>query len=538
MEPNEIELTGRHLIAGEWVASEGEGVRAVEPASGEALEPAFCQAGEREVNAAFQAAVDAFEQTRDLAPSRRAELLEAIADQIVAQGDPLITTAQRECALPGSRLTGERGRTTGQLRLFAALLREGSWVDAVLDRSDPQRQPLPKPDVRRMLRPLGPVVVFGASNFPFAFGACGGDTASALAAGCPVIVKGHPGHPATNERFAHAVLAALRALNLPSGLFSLLQGAGTEVGAALVRHPAAEAVGFTGSLAGGRALFDLAANRPRPIPVYAEMGSVNPLVVLPAALAERGDAIAESLAQSVLLGAGQFCTKPGLVFTIADAQGERFASELARHIGAAGAFTLLNGGIQHKFAASVDHLRNVSGLHTLVEGVCSGAANCTPSLFQVEAATWRANPTLHEEAFGPAALLIRCRDSEELLATLGMVEGQLTGTVHAGREEDESLLRAVVALLEARVGRLVFNGYPTGVEVCHAMVHGGPYPATTTPASTSVGTAAIRRFVRPVAYQNLPDKLLPPALQNANPLGIERTVDGQTTRAALDEKGK
>ncbi len=534
MEHSPVTLTGRHLIAGEWIASEGERVRAVDPATGAALEPAFYQAGEREVEAAFVAAVAAFEQTRDLAPERRAELLEAIADQIMALGDALLTTAQRESALPLARLTGERGRTTGQLRLFAALLREGSWVDAVIDTADPQREPVPKPDIRRMLRPLGPVVVFGASNFPFAFSACGGDTASALAAGCPVIVKGHPGHPATSEYFAHAVLAALRSLDLPAGLFSLLQGAGTQLGADLVRHPAATAVGFTGSQVAGRTLFDLAAARPNPIPVYAEMGSVNPLVLLPAALTERGEAIADGLAQSVLMGAGQMCTKPGLVFGIAGPDMERFTARLTERIGASGPLTLLNAGVRHKFAASIEAIQGAPELTTLIEGTCSGTADCSPSLFLVDAAVWRANPTLHEEAFGPAAMLIRCADEAELLAAVADVEGQLTGTVHAGQAEKPALVAQVVGLLEERAGRVIFNGYPTGVEVCHAMVHGGPYPATTAPATTSVGQSAIRRFTRPIAYQNLPDSLLPPALQNANPLGIERKVNGKTQTTGID----
>jgi NADP-dependent aldehyde dehydrogenase len=525
-------LTGAHLIAGEWVRSEGEGIRTTNPATGKALEPPFCQAGQNEVARAFQAATAAFQQTRDLPASRWAELLEAIADQILALDEPLIATAQAETALPPARLLSERGRTCGQLRLFAELVREGSWVDTAIDTADPARQPLPKPDVRRMLRPLGPVVVFDASNFPFAFGPCGGDTASALAAGNPVIVKVHPGHPATDELFARAVLAALQQVGLPVGLFALLQGAGTDLGALLVQHPAAEAVGFTGSQRAGRALFDLAAKRPRPIPVYAEMGSLNPLVVLPAALAERGEQIATGLAQSVTLGGGQFCTKPGLVLFIGSPDADNFTAKLAEQLGALLPFTLLNSAIQQGFRHVTEQFRTVPGLTVHVEGACSGSAQCSPSLFEVDAATWRQRPRLHEEAFGPAALLVRCADAHDLIATLQAMQGHLTGTLHTGHAEAPELVRQVASTLEQNVGRLIFNGYPTGVEVCHAMVHGGPYPATTAAGFTSVGTLAIQRFVRLVSYQNVPDALLPPALQNANPLGILRLVNGEYTRTA------
>ncbi len=526
-------LTGRHAIAGEWVGSEGEAVRAIDPASGASLEPAFCQAGPLEVEQAFQAATEAFAATRDLPPQRWAALLEAVAEKILALDSTLIARAQAETALPEPRLLSERGRTCGQLRLFAELVREGSWVDAVIDRADPTRQPLPKPDVRRMLRPIGSAVVFDASNFPFAFGPCGGDTASALAAGNPVIVKAHPGHPGTDELFAAAVNEAIRDSGLPPGLFSLLQGAGSPLGAALVTHPAAEAVGFTGSLRAGRALFDLAAARPRLIPVYAEMGSVNPVVVLPGALEERGEAIADGLAQSATLGGGQFCTKPGLVFYVASGDSERFETRLMERLSAVPSFTLLNGGVVQGYHEATERLRRVPGLEVHVSGTHSGCAGFTPSLYAVTSAIWRAYPDLQEEAFGPCVLLIRCADRSDLLTTLSALPGQLTGTLHVGASDASDLVRQVADLLERRVGRLIFNGYPTGVEVCHAMVHGGPYPATTCAASTSVGTSAIRRFARPVAYQDLPDAYLPPALQDSNPLNIRRVIDGTMTQAAI-----
>ncbi|MCC7193240.1 MAG: aldehyde dehydrogenase (NADP(+)) [Phycisphaeraceae bacterium] len=526
-------LTGRNLIDGQWVGSDPKTTRAVNPATGAVLEPGFHAATADEIEQAFAAAMSAYAATRDLPATRWADLLDAIADQIMALGDQLLTTGQNETALPPARLTGERARTTGQLKLFAALIRDGSWVDAVIDRADPNRQPLPKPDVRRMNQSLGPVVVFGASNFPFAFGACGGDTASALAAGNPVLVKAHTGHPATNELFAAAVLAALRQTNLPTGLFSLLQGSGTKVGAAMVKHPAAMAVGFTGSKSGGCALFDLAAARPRPIPVYAEMGSLNPFVILPGALRERRDTIAEGLAGSITLGGGQFCTKPGLVFVLDGPDADAFVAKLTEKISAAPAFTLLNAGIQKSFHEMTGKFQQVDQVKVRVAGACTATAGATASLYEVTASRWISEATLRDEAFGPASLVVRCENERQLLDAIELAGGNLTGSIHTGSADDTELVRRIVRVFEQTVGRIVFNGYPTGVEVCHAMVHGGPYPATTTPGFTSVGTSAIRRFVRPVAYQNTPDALLPAELRNANPRGILRLIDGKATRDSI-----
>lgn len=520
-------LSGHHYIAGEWTASEGESVCAVNAATGEQIQPAFHQAGLEEVNSALDAAVKAFEETRDLPPMKWAELLETIAESIMTFEAELIERANQETALPVARLKSEIGRTTGQLKLFAQYVREGSWVDAIIDRADPARQPLPKPDVRRMLRPLGPIVIFDASNFPFAFGACGGDTASALAAGNPVIVKAHPGHPGTNEIFAAAVHSALEKTGLPAGMFSNLQGAGTEIGKLLVLHPDVEAVGFTGSLQGGRALFDLASERPSPIPVYAEMGSLNPLVLLPAALDERADEIAAGLANSITLGGGQFCTKPGLILFIGSESGKKMTSLLTEKLAALPSATLLYAGIRERFGVTLDEFQAIDSVETHLESTKSGNAGCSPALLEVDSDTWKDNPTLSEEAFGPAALLVRCEDREDLLATLDLLDGQLTGTLHTGKSETIDLVKETAGILERKVGRLIYNGYPTGVEVCHAMVHGGPYPATSNSATTSVGTSAIRRFVRPISFQNAPDSLLPSALQNANPLGIMRHIDGK-----------
>ena len=526
------QLSGRQLIAGQWVSAGTESFRAFNPVTGAALETAFATATAGEVDAALRAAERVFPIAAELSVEKRIELLEAIAAQILALGDELLQLAHAETGLPLARLTGERARTCGQLKHFAEVLREGSWVNAVIDTAEPARQPLPKPDLRRMARPIGPVVVFGASNFPFAYGACGGDTASALAAGNPVVVKAHERHPGTNELFGRAVLAALQATGLPGEMFGLLQGPGATVGQALARHPAAQAIGFTGSKRAGRALFDVAAARPVPIPVFAEMGSLNPLVLLPGALAERAEAIASGLAQSVTLGAGQFCTKPGLVFAVAGAATEAFAAAVAKNLAAVPATTMLTADMQRNFCAATGGFGKIPGVRTLLAGAASGFAAMSPALFAVDAATWRANPVLHEEAFGPGAVLIACQDLADLLATVALTGGNLTATLHFGAADAGPEVREVTAALERIAGRVIFNGYPTGVEVCAAMIHGGPYPATTAPATTSVGALAIQRFVRPVSFQNCPDDLLPMELRPANPRGIWRVVNGVRTQAA------
>ncbi len=525
-----MKLHGLSFIAGKPVADSAETFTATNPATGEALPVAFHKASAATVNSALAAATDAFAACRRLPAERFAVLLEKIADEIVALGPDLITRGRAETGLPEARLTGERARTTGQLQMFAALVREGSWVDAVIDTADPNRQPLPKPDVRRVLRPLGPVVVFGAGNFPFAFGACGGDTASALAAGNPVVVKAHTGHPGTNELFAHAVNAALQACQLPPGMFNLLQGPGSTVGQALVKNPAAQAVGFTGSRRAGRILFDLAAARPVPIPVYAEMGSLNPLVVLPGALAERSERIAAGLAQSIALGVGQFCTKPGLVFLVEDSAAADFMDQLAKNLTANPAATMLDAGIHQNFCAATAGFARVGGVKRIVASAAGGLNSAAPSLFEIDSATWRHETTLHKEAFGPAAIVIRCRDAGDLQTTLRLVGGNLTATIHRGARDDAELISALADALEQQAGRVIFDGFPTGVEVCPAMVHGGPYPATSAPQTTSVGTLAIRRFARPVCFQNAPQEFLPPELRDVNERKIWRLVNGQLTK--------
>ncbi len=504
-------------------------LHAMNPATGRALEPAFVEAQDREVDAALEAAHRAFEQKMDLPPRWQAELLDEIAAQILILGDSLLERAELETALPRARLTAERGRTTNQLKMFAEIVREGSWVEAVIDTADPARKPLAKPDLRRMLRPRGPVAVFGASNFPFAFGTLGGDTASALAAGCPVVVKGHPAHPGTSALLAMAADHAVLKLKLPGGVFKLLQGRDHKLSAALVKHPATAAVGFTGSLKAGRALFDLAAARGNPIPVYAEMGSINPLFVLPGAMSERRDAIAEGVSSSVLLGGGQFCTKPGLIFTVGD--DAAFITSLAHKLTAAPQVTMLNQPLRENFTKQLRAVANVKGVKPLAQGTSAGFAMISPSLYQTDARTWRSEPKLHEECFGPATLVVHCDTVADVIDCIKHLEGSLTGTVHLAAGDREA--PRVIRHLESKVGRVIVNGYPTGVEVNNAIVHGGPYPATTDPASTSVGSAAIRRWVRMVAYQDTPDQMLPPALQNSNPLKIERVVNGTRTRDVL-----
>src|SRR4051812_12039325 len=409
------ELCGLHWIDGHRKADDGETFNALNPATGETLEPPFAEAGMNDVNAAVSAAQAAFAETRKLDPRWPVAFLEAIASQIESLGDDLLERGEAETALPRARLTGERARTCAQIRMFAQIVREGSWVEVVIETSDPNRQPLPKPDLRRMLVPRGPVAVFGASNFPFAFGACGGDTASALAAGNPVVVKGHPSHPGTSELFARAIAAAIAECKLPSGLFALLQGRSHELSAWLVDHPCTQAIGFTGSQLAGRALFDIAAKRPSPIPVYAEMGSVNPMVVLPGALRERGDAIAKDLSASLLLGGGQFCTKPGLVFVVADRE-HTFARQLANHVQNWAPATMLSCSLRDNFADRVASYSKVHGVSTLVPGQSSGSAAMGPALFETTAEVFLREDGLHEEAFGPGGIVVECEQVEDAVA--------------------------------------------------------------------------------------------------------------------------
>jgi NADP-dependent aldehyde dehydrogenase len=513
-------LLGHSLIAGTVSTENGPAFHAYHPADGRALESKFYSATTEDVDRAVVAATDAFAVFASTSGKVRGRLLRSIADGIDAAAAAIIEQAMLETALPQPRLTGEIARTSGQLRLFASVAEEGSWVMARIDTSDPARTP-PKPDIRSMLRPLGPVAVFGASNFPIAFSVAGGDTASALAAGNPVVVKAHPAHPGTSELVGRIIMSAVQANGLPVGLFSLLFDGGYEVGAALVQHPGIRAVGFTGSIRGGRALMDLAAARPDPIPVYAEMGSTNPVFILPGALLERGEQLAEGLHGSFTLGGGQFCTKPGVVFAEAS-RSTAFAERLRSTTQGGPAFTLLTGGIASAYRST---LASRGDMQTAVGASADIGFSAQPILLETMAETFFSDPSLAEEVFGPTTLLVHCSGTTEMLRAAHELHGHLTATL-LGTEKDLEQNAELLSILETKVGRVIFNGFPTGVEVGDAIVHGGPYPATSDGRSTSIGSLAIFRFARPVAYQGLPQSALPSALQDANPLGIMRLWNG------------
>lgn len=521
-----------NFIGNDAVGGEGTVFHAFAPARHQQLADTFENVTAEQASQAVDKAVAAFSGYRKLAPARQADFLDAIAAELDALGDDLIDRAVLESGLPKGRLTGERGRTTGQLRLFARLLREGSWVDARINPALPDRQPLPRPDLRRMLVPIGPVVVFGASNFPLAFSVAGGDTASALAAGCPVIFKAHPSHPGTSSLVGQAIVLAAQKTGMPDGVFSLLH-ADNAVAQRLVAHPAIKGVGFTGSRNGGLALLRVANERPEPIPVYAEMSAVNPLVVLPGAVETNAESVAEGLAASITLGVGQFCTNPGLVFLLESPQTDVFLETVAQKIRASVPATMLNAGIQSAYEKGIQHIRVMPGVHVLAEGDLEADASRTegrPTVLTTTAPLFLSNQELSHEIFGPSSLLVRCETEAELADCLHSLEGQLTATLFATPVELSQSAYDWVSLLQAKAGRVLFGGFPTGVEVCEAMTHGGPFPATTDGRSTSVGTAAILRWVRPITYQSFPDELLPPALQAANPLGIWRNIDGVLTK--------
>jgi NADP-dependent aldehyde dehydrogenase len=521
-----MELTGQMLIGASAVRGEVGQLVPLNAATGEALSPSYGGGGQAEVDRACTMAAQAFDAFRETAPAQRAALLDAIGQGLLDLGPALIERASLESGLPRTRIEGERGRTVGQLGLFAQLLRSGRWAGVTIDTALPERTP-PRPDLRLRRIAVGPVAVFGASNFPLAFSVAGGDTASALAAGCPVVVKAHPAHLGTSEMVGRVIQAAVKAASLPEGVFSLLVGEGNAIGEALVRHPSIQAVGFTGSRSGGMALCRIAAARPQPIPVYAEMSSVNPMFLLPQALAQRADALARGHVDSLVLGVGQFCTNPGLAIGIAGPHFDRFREAAARALAAKEAGVMLTRGIHGAYDHGVQKLGSIDGVQLLaLGGESRGACHAQPALFAADAERFLDEPQLAEEIFGPAGVLIACRDAEQMLQLAERLDGQLTATLQM-ETDDLPLARRLLPVLERKAGRILANGFPTGVEVSHAMVHGGPWPATSDPRSTSVGAGAIDRFVRPVCYQALPDALLPPALQAANPLGLPRLVDGQ-----------
>ncbi|HEY2685927.1 MAG TPA: aldehyde dehydrogenase (NADP(+)) [Steroidobacteraceae bacterium] len=517
-------VTG-HLIIGFDSISTAATFRGIDAVSGAELDPPIAIAGAADVERACALAAAAFDPYRQADLALRARFLETAAANILEIGDELLERAGRETGLPRARLEGERGRTVGQLRLFAEVIRQGDFLGLRIDHALPERKPLPRSDLRLRKIPVGPVAVFGASNFPLAFSAAGGDVASALTAGCPVVVKGHPSHPGTSELAAAAINRAARECGLPAGVYSHLSGPANELGRALVMHPAIKAVGFTGSRAGGTALAKLAAARPEPIPIYAEMSSINPVLILPGALRARGDAIAAAFVSSLTLGAGQFCTNPGLVLCIQAPALERFVASAAAALGKSAAGQMLSPGISANYRRGVERLGKHEGVSEIARGVPGKDCEAHGALFTVRASEFLAHEALREEVFGPSSLVVVCRDGTELHQVLEHLEGQLTATLQL-ESEDHALAATLLPVLERKAGRILVNGWPTGVEVSHAMVHGGPYPATSDPRSTSVGTLAIDRFLRPVCYQDMPQDLLPAELRDG-PAHPRRLEDGK-----------
>ncbi|MFJ2427156.1 aldehyde dehydrogenase (NADP(+)) [Pseudomonas sp. NPDC087804] len=528
-------LTGHMLIGQHIVAGNREAIRGINPATNATLEPAYAGGSAEHVEQACALAWAAFDVYRETTLNVRAEFLESIAAEIEALGDELIDRAMAETGLPRPRLLGERGRTCQQLTMFARTVRAGEWLDVRVDNAQPDRQPMPRSDLRQRQITLGPVAVFGASNFPLAFSVAGGDTASALAAGCPVIVKAHSAHPGTSELVGRAVARAVKTCDLPDGVFSLLYGSGREVGIALVRDPRIKAVGFTGSRSGGLALIQAAQARPEPIPVYAEMSSINPVLLFPAALQKRTQALADGFVASLTLGAGQFCTNPGLVIALKSAALVSFIAATAERIKNSPAQTMLTPGIFNAYESAVNALAdNTRASVAAVGQIGSGPNQGQAQVFVSDAADFLADHHLQGEAFGAASLIVQCASVDEMRQVTERLEGQLTATLHLD-DEDLDHARALLPTLERKAGRLLVNGWPTGVEVCDAMVHGGPFPATSDSRTTSVGTAAILRFLRPVCYQDFPDSLLPTALKHANPLHLSRLLDGHREALTNDE---
>lgn len=547
--PVSLSITGNQLLADTEAPGllAAEVARAINPANGEVLPGTFAAPSLQQIDTACNLAADAAAAFAAITPEQRATFLEAIAEELLAAGSALIERAQQESGLPQARLEGERARTIGQLQLFATELRRGQFLGICIDTPQPERKPLPRPSLRSMHVPIGPVAVFGASNFPLAFSVAGGDTASALAAGCPVVVRAHPAHLGTSELAGRAILRAVHRTGMPAGVFSLLTGPGNALGLSLVSHPAIQAVGFTGSRKAGLALLAVAQARPRPIPVFAEMSSINPVFLLPQALLQNGPAIAAGLAASVLLGAGQFCTNPGLVFGVNGPAWDTFAQATANAMANAKAATMLHRGIAQAYEQGALRMANVPGVRILARGETGGMETGEAMLCSTTADVFLHNNTLAEEVFGPATLLVSCASIDQLLEAAMQLEGQLTCTLHfaetpgqtalpksrPGNEPtDASLVRQLLPILQTKAGRILANGLPTGVEVGTAMVHGGPFPASTDSRYTSVGTMAIKRWLRPVCFQDFPEDLLPTPLQNRFADSAPRLVDGLPSRLA------
>jgi NADP-dependent aldehyde dehydrogenase len=519
------------FLGAQRVLGDAGEVHGVDPRTGEQLDPAYGQGSLAHVERAAALAGDAFAIYRETDPQQRAAFLEQIATNIDALGDTLVERVQRETGIVEPRVRGEMARTTNQLRLFAQVVRDGSWVGARIDPALPERTPLPRPDLRQRKVPVGPVAVFGASNFPLAFSVAGGDTAAALAAGCPVVVKAHNAHPGVSELVAGAVADAVAKCHLPEGVFSMVYGSGAGVGISLVSDPHIKAVGFTGSRHAGLALMAAAAARPVPIPVYAEMSSINPVFLMPGALAADAEGLGTAYVASLTVGAGQLCTNPGLVFAVDGPDLDRFVKASGAAVMDSPSLPMLNPGIQRSYTEGVARLQSLATVTEIAAGQADEtlAADGRAHLFETAGGDFAAEPAMREEVFGSSSLVVRLDDAGEFAAAAAALEGQLTATIHAV-ESDHPVAVELVPMLEDKVGRIIFNGWPTGVEVSHAMVHGGPFPATADGRSTSVGTLAIERFVRPVAYQDVPPGLLPAAVAPGNPLGLWRLVDGDLTR--------
>lgn len=519
-------IAGNMIIGQELIQGSKKAIYGINPATGENLEPAYLCGGADEVERACELAEQAFDVYRETDLETRAKFLEQIAANLAANSAEIVERAGLESGLPKARLESELGRTMNQLKLFAEEVRAGRWLGVKIDRAMPERTPLPRSDIRLRHIPLGPVVVFGASNFPLAFSVAGGDTASALAAGCPVILKGHSAHPGTSELVGRAIQSAVKSSGMPEGTFSLLFGSGSDIGSTLVDDPRVKAVGFTGSRSGGVALMKIAAARPEPIPVYAEMSSINPVYFLPEALKTRSEAIATGFVNSLLMGSGQFCTNPGLLIVKEAPELDAFIQKVSDLISAAVPTTMLTPGIHQAYESGVRKLEGNSNVKLLSKAKeVSGPNQCCARLFQTTAQTFLNDPALRDEVFGSSSLVIRCKTDDEVLELTKSLEGQLTATVLMDSNDNTAFVKKLLSLLERKVGRILFNGYPTGVEVCHAMVHGGPFPATSDSRTTSVGTEAIWRFLRPVCYQDMPADLLPQALKDSS--AVPKLVNGK-----------
>ena len=525
-------ITGKNYIGNLLASTGSKTFKTFNPQTNLENEVVFYEASEVEINKAAALATEAFNTFQKVSGAKKSEFLNEIANEIEALGDELVKTYCAESGLPEGRAMGERGRTIFQLRTFANLVKEGSWVEAVIDTANLNRQPIPKVDIRKMLVPLGPVVVFGASNFPLAYSTAGGDTAAAFAAGCPVIVKSHPMHAGTGELVASAIINAAEKTGMPNGVFSNLNSSGIEVGVALVKHPAVKAVGFTGSIRGGRALYDMAAQRDEPIPVFAEMGSVNPVVIMPNAAKLKGADWAKIYAGSITLGSGQFCTNPGLILGIKGDDLNNFIKVLSEEIVKIEPTCMLHPNIIGAYESNKAKMLEQKGLQTAATINNEVLKNYGRQIVTtVEGATFLVNSNLHQEVFGPFSMVVQCENVTQLEAIILNLEGQLTGTILADHELEN--YGNIVDALQNRVGRIIFNGVPTGVEVCQAMVHGGPYPASTDSRFSAVGAESIKRWVRPFSFQSWPNELLPNELKNENPLGILRVVDGVQTSKNL-----